>query len=317
MRTLEELPWTVGVAAAHASLAYVAALVGDLEESERLSARATASMPAVGTVGSDVNWTALPLLAVAQREVDTGDLVAARASWAPILDRPDLRQTPRFNWTYKLAAAQTLGGPGEAEPAFVTSLGRQAEAMTGSGEVHRAWHAEVACRLSRSRGTGTSADWELPIAAWHELRAPWHEACCRLALADVVLDENAGTAGERQRRAEAELRCARRLAADVGALPLVSRIDDLARRARIRLTGQRAGSSGVADLTERETEVLRLLVQGRTNEQIGSALYMSPKTASVHVSRIIAKLGAVNRTEVAGLAHRLGLVADVPGPRNP
>jgi DNA-binding CsgD family transcriptional regulator len=196
-------------------------------------------------------------------------------------------------------------------------LERQAGAMTGSGEVRRGWHAEVVCRVSRSRGTGTPTDWEGPIAAWHELRAPWHEAGCRLALADVVLDAKTGAVGDRQARAEAELREARRLAVDIGARPLVRRIDELARRARIRLPGQAAGSPGVTDLTERETEVLRLVVQGQTNEQIGSALFMSPKTASVHVSRIIAKLGAVNRTEVAGLAYRLGLVADGPRPRDP
>jgi DNA-binding NarL/FixJ family response regulator len=82
---------------------------------------------------------------------------------------------------------------------------------------------------------------------------------------------------------------------------------DLAARARISLPGQRRATPPAAHLTEREADVLRLVVRGQTNEQIGAALFMSPKTASVHVSRIIAKLGASNRTEVAGLAHRLGL----------
>jgi DNA-binding NarL/FixJ family response regulator len=55
-------------------------------------------------------------------------------------------------------------------------------------------------------------------------------------------------------------------------------------------------------------DVLRLIAAGRTNPEIGKALYMSPKTASVHVSRILAKLDVKTRTEAAGLAHRLGLV---------
>ena len=61
-------------------------------------------------------------------------------------------------------------------------------------------------------------------------------------------------------------------------------------------------------LTAREYEVHQLLVQGMTNGQIGSALFMSPRTASVHVSHILQKLGAANRTEVAVVAHRRGLV---------
>jgi DNA-binding NarL/FixJ family response regulator len=64
----------------------------------------------------------------------------------------------------------------------------------------------------------------------------------------------------------------------------------------------------VAGLTERELDVLRLIAAGRTNPEIGKALYMSPKTASVHVSRILAKLDVKTRTEAAGVAHRLGLL---------
>ena len=55
-----------------------------------------------------------------------------------------------------------------------------------------------------------------------------------------------------------------------------------------------------------------LLADGRTNEQIAAELFMSPKTASVHVSRIISKLGVANRTEAAAYAHRNGLAAS-PG----
>jgi len=54
--------------------------------------------------------------------------------------------------------------------------------------------------------------------------------------------------------------------------------------------------------------VLQLLVLGMTNDQIGTTLFMSPRTASVHVSHILQKLGAANRTEVAAIAHRQGLV---------
>ncbi len=56
-------------------------------------------------------------------------------------------------------------------------------------------------------------------------------------------------------------------------------------------------------LTDRENEVLELLVQARTNRQIAKALYISEKTVSVHVSNILAKLGVRSRAEAAALAR--------------
>ena len=64
-----------------------------------------------------------------------------------------------------------------------------------------------------------------------------------------------------------------------------------------------------AGLTAREREVLELLSEGRTNRQIGEVLFISTKTASVHVSNILAKLQVANRGEAAATARRLGLVA--------
>jgi DNA-binding NarL/FixJ family response regulator len=62
-------------------------------------------------------------------------------------------------------------------------------------------------------------------------------------------------------------------------------------------------------LTPREHEVLLLVAEGRTNREIGAELFMSEKTASVHVSRILAKLEVGGRVEAAAVAHRLGLTA--------
>ena len=105
--------------------------------------------------------------------------------------------------------------------------------------------------------------------------------------------------------------------------PLVSmqspRFLSLGRRARIDLAapphggspdGPAAPDTDGADehrLTPREREVLALLADGRTNRQIADALFISAKTASVHVSNILAKLGVANRGEAAALAHRLHL----------
>jgi DNA-binding NarL/FixJ family response regulator len=64
---------------------------------------------------------------------------------------------------------------------------------------------------------------------------------------------------------------------------------------------------GTAGLTPRELEVLRLVAAGRSNSQIAGELFISPKTASVHVSNILAKLGVHSRVEAAATAYRLGL----------
>ena len=96
----------------------------------------------------------------------------------------------------------------------------------------------------------------------------------------------------------------------MGAAPLRAALVALARRGRLPL--DLPGAGRVADpgavFTPRETEVLSLLAQGRTNRQIGAELYISEKTASVHVSNILAKLGAGSRTEAVALAASRGLL---------
>ena len=84
----------------------------------------------------------------------------------------------------------------------------------------------------------------------------------------------------------------------------------LAGRLRLDVARPEAHANGLSPLTARETEVLRQVAQGQTNAQIGSALFMSPKTVSVHVSRIIAKLGVANRTEATRVALRSGLLEE-------
>ena len=83
-----------------------------------------------------------------------------------------------------------------------------------------------------------------------------------------------------------------------------------AREARSAAIRPRFGSAEqkVASLTEREREVLCLVSGGATNCAIAARLFISPKTASVHVSHILAKLGAETRTEAAAYAHAAGLV---------
>ena len=101
------------------------------------------------------------------------------------------------------------------------------------------------------------------------------------------------------------------------AAPLRSELELLARRGRLRLQAppqqaRAAEPDGPAaarslGLTRRELEVLELVAAGRSNRQIGEELFITPKTAGLHVSRILAKLGVAGRGEAAAVAHRLGI----------
>lgn len=119
-------------------------------------------------------------------------------------------------------------------------------------------------------------------------------------------------AGSRN-RAESILRAAYETAGALGAAPLAAEIDALARRARIALQTEPVSAPADAEpsplarlgLTAREREVLALVASGRTNRQIAETLFISPKTATLHVSNILGKLGVSNRVEAATIAHRL------------
>jgi DNA-binding NarL/FixJ family response regulator len=98
----------------------------------------------------------------------------------------------------------------------------------------------------------------------------------------------------------------------LGERPLRAEIEALARRGRVALDDDDAGPPDPAaelGITAREREVLALLAEGRTNREIAETLVITEKTASVHVSHILAKLDARNRGEAAAIAHRRGLTS--------
>lgn len=130
----------------------------------------------------------------------------------------------------------------------------------------------------------------------------YEEARSRWRWAEALVE-----AGRRD-EAAAQLAAATAVAREIGAKPLLAATEDLGRRAR--LTGVRT-SSAADVLTQREAEVLTLVAEGLSNRQIGERLFISGKTVSVHVSNLLAKLGASTRAEAVTLAHRRGLLADV------
>jgi DNA-binding NarL/FixJ family response regulator len=88
----------------------------------------------------------------------------------------------------------------------------------------------------------------------------------------------------------------------IGAAPLLEELRGLGS------SRSRAGGGSNEALTAREHEILGLVAQGRSNGEIGKQLFIATKTVSVHVSNILAKLGASTRTEAAAIAQRRGLL---------
>jgi DNA-binding CsgD family transcriptional regulator len=163
----------------------------------------------------------------------------------------------------------------------------------------RGWLARAEAEWRRAQGSNDPQAWRTvldtfgPDFVYEAARTRWR-------LAEALAE--AGHRGQ----AEQEWRLAVEAADELGAAPLRAALGDLGRRARLgrQQPGGYQGPGPLAGLTGREREVLRLLVAGRSNKEIAAALYISPKTASVHVSNILGKLGASSRTEAAAIAHR-------------
>jgi DNA-binding CsgD family transcriptional regulator len=208
--------------------------------------------------------------------------------------------------------ARDLGDEGGAEEA----LGRlgglldrvRAAAETGR-PVERAHLATAEADAARGAGTADPALCRAAAAAWDAIERPYPAAQARWreAEAQLGLDDRDAAATA----ARAALETARTL----GSEWLVAEIEGLAGRGRLRLEDAAeppapAPPDDPFELTPRERQVLVLVARGATNREIGRELFMSEKTASVHVSRILAKLDVRSRTEAAAVAHRLGLAEE-------
>jgi DNA-binding CsgD family transcriptional regulator len=163
---------------------------------------------------------------------------------------------------------------------------------------------------TRVAGRPEPERWRLATEAWEAVGFPCCAAYTRFRGGEAALGAGDDGAARRQ------LRAAWEAAAGLGAAPLAGAVERLARRGRVDIgvaaaPGPVPGrTDGAAALTPRESEVLALVAEGRTNRQIGEALFISEKTASVHVSRLLAKLGAATRGEAAASARRAGLLGD-------
>ena len=168
------------------------------------------------------------------------------------------------------------------------------------GPEGRGWLARAEAEYQRASGDNEPRAWQAVLDAFGPAYV-YETARTRWRLAEALAE-----AGQRD-EAEQQWRQAAQTADRLGAKPLRRMLDDLARRARIGTAPDLPDGAVLASLTSREREVLRLLAAGRSNREIAAVLFIAPKTASVHVSNILGKLGASSRTEAAAIAHREGL----------
>jgi predicted ATPase/DNA-binding CsgD family transcriptional regulator len=215
------------------------------------------------------------------------------------------------------------------------ALAALAAALPAETPTARGYRALFEAEQGRFLGHDDPRLWSAAVTEWEAAQEPYPLAYTWLRRA-----ESESAAGDRQ-AATGSVRQADVIAGRLGAEPIVAEAEALARRARLDLGsgpdgpdpdgqagasappaphGPAAGEPAAGEpadelarfgLTDREREVLLLLADGRSNPEIAQALFISPKTASVHVSNILAKLGVGGRVEAAAVVHRLG----VPGTR--
>jgi DNA-binding CsgD family transcriptional regulator len=196
------------------------------------------------------------------------------------------------------AASADPGPERDAAVAHLEMIDRVTAAYSRCGALAEVWPVDLAAQLDRFHGRDARPRLREALAGWDRLGHVPNALATRVALAE-------GEAAHGDRNAAREhLARAREIATTLEADPMLERIAALEDRHALASRERRPADV----LTDREAEVLVLLADGRTNAEIATTLFMSPKTASVHVSRIITKLGAGNRTEAAALARRQGLL---------
>ncbi|MDX6703103.1 MAG: hypothetical protein QOF26_3329 [Baekduia sp.] len=319
----------VGRAAALVERAELDALRGDGTQAERLVAEADAAQrQAVGSM-----WTAPATAARAAAAIWDGRPADVRAVVAQQLAGGDEDDAMA---AYYLGPIVAVGARAEADLATraraTGDAQAEAEAIARAARLVREaeWPASpdtppeallhlatAAADEQRARGVATPEAWADLATRWEEFGVPFQAAYARWRQAEATL-----AAGGARGDVAAVLSAAHAVSVALGARPLRAELEALARRARIPLEdgdavappdGAATGEPSAAErvgLTARELDVLRLAAAGSTNREIGETLFISQKTVSVHVSRILAKLDARSRVEAAGMAQRLGLLDD-------
>ncbi|MGW4209983.1 helix-turn-helix transcriptional regulator [Lentzea sp. NPDC004789] len=173
---------------------------------------------------------------------------------------------------------------------------------TGSlGPEGRAWLIRAHAEESRLTGAGDPELWRQAVDAFG-YGLVFEQALCRWRLAEALLG------ADRREEAAEQLRLADEVATRLKAVPLQEAVASCAKRARITLRAEEPVREHLDLFTPRERDVLALVAAGRTNREVGEELYISEKTVSVHLTRIMAKLGASRRAEAVAIAYDRGLL---------
>jgi DNA-binding CsgD family transcriptional regulator len=253
------------------------------------------------------------------RPAEALDVVASAV--ADLSARLDLSCDPRYTWPLlavaaRVAAAATRAASRDgALAARATDLLASLHALAGQmpmlGPVQHANQLTFRAEALRVAGPGQVAEaaardslaaFDQAAAAWEEIGQPYPLALALLRAAEAAL------AAADRAAAASRLRRATEIGERLGARPLAEEAGLLARAARIRPAALSVAPAAPLGLTPREFEVLRLVAEGRSNPEIAAQLFISAKTASVHVSSILGKVGVASRGEAAAAAHRLRLV---------
>ncbi len=298
------------------------------------SAAAAAAEALRGSRQEDEHHLPLGLLEMGLRLAVAGP-AAALDTASQVVEGYELAgRSPRYAWPLVAEAALVCVAAVRDErlragvASLADRLGTIAEKLETFGPAQEASRATFFAADAQLEGllsgdVGRVSAWDEAAGAWAGVSEPYPRAQALLHAAEGAL-----AGGDREGAAD-RLREAAVLAAGLGAGSLADEIALLARRGRVVLAASSsagslvlllllllpllplsAGSAGAAGfgLTSREREVLRLVAVGRSNREIANELFISPKTASVHVSNILGKLGAASRGEAAAKAHALRLV---------
>jgi len=330
----------IGTIYRDSALARLVGARGDIEAARDLIA--DSQKLAAGDIDADLG--AFVQLVAAELAVDAGD--TERAAAAVMAGLAHLETSDDTVLVGPLCAAGLRAAADEAERARARRRPTDVERAEQAGAAARqradtvwagapptggsALATRLACDAEWGRlgGKTDMAAWMDAADAWAAIPMPYPAAYARFRAAEAALVASDRVA------AEDALRHAARTARELGARPLLTLIDGLAQRARVTLDAPEAPSPKAADraavaaaaataagkpppaetlgLSVRELEVLALVALGRTNGQIARELFISPKTASVHVTHILDKLGVSSRIEAAMLAARAGLTGPDP-----
>lgn len=249
---------------------------------------------------------------------DWADAALAAARGAARIDAPVVLWSARFAMVAVEAEVERTLDARAAQQAIdgrevIDGLQAQLDEVRAAVEARSARPArDTAAQLAQARASLTRltspdpAAWAEAVGRWSDLGDLWWVGVARLREAEAAAATGA------MDQAATSLREAHRIATELGAGRLLEEVEAVSRRTRVSVDPP--GRVVLPDtsmeqlgLTAREAEVLVLLAAGRTNRQIGAELFISEKTASVHVSNILRKLGVTSRMDAAAVAQRLGL----------